>query len=77
MVARIAWRQAGGLACVQAEGVVGRPLRERIARIAAIQARDYPLITGTVLVYTTAFVAINFAIDILYALIDPRIRFDE
>jgi ABC-type dipeptide/oligopeptide/nickel transport system permease component len=45
--------------------------------IAAIQARDYPLITGTVLVYTIAFVAINFTIDILYAVIDPRIRFDR
>jgi ABC-type dipeptide/oligopeptide/nickel transport system permease component len=42
--------------------------------IAAIQSRDYPLITGTVLTYTIAFVAINFTIDILYALIDPRIR---
>jgi len=43
--------------------------------ISAIQARDYPLITGTVLIYTVAFVVINFTIDILYALIDPRIRF--
>jgi peptide/nickel transport system permease protein len=43
--------------------------------ISAIQSRDYPLITGTVLTYTIAFVVINFAIDILYALIDPRIRF--
>jgi peptide/nickel transport system permease protein len=45
--------------------------------IAAIQARDYPLITGTVLTYTAAFVAINFTVDILYAVIDPRIRFDK
>jgi peptide/nickel transport system permease protein len=43
--------------------------------IAAIQSRDYPLITGTVLTYTIAFVIINFTIDVLYALIDPRIRF--
>jgi len=43
--------------------------------ISAIQSRDYPLITGTVLTYTIAFVIINFAIDILYAVIDPRIRF--
>ena len=43
--------------------------------IAAIQSRDYPLITGTVLTYTIAFVVINFTIDVLYALIDPRIRF--
>jgi peptide/nickel transport system permease protein len=45
--------------------------------ISAIQARDYPLITGTVIVYTLAFVTINFTIDLLYAVIDPRIRFDK
>jgi peptide/nickel transport system permease protein len=45
--------------------------------ISAIQARDYPLITGTVIIYTVAFVTINFTIDILYALIDPRIRFGK
>lgn len=45
--------------------------------IAAIEARDYPLITGTVLTYTFAFVVINFTIDILYAMIDPRIRFEK
>jgi ABC-type dipeptide/oligopeptide/nickel transport system permease component len=45
--------------------------------ISAIQSRDYPLITGTVLTYTIAFVVINFAIDVLYALIDPRIRFGK
>jgi ABC-type dipeptide/oligopeptide/nickel transport system permease component len=43
--------------------------------IAAIQSRDYPLITGTVLTYTIAFVVINFVIDMMYAVIDPRIRF--
>ena len=45
--------------------------------IAGIQSRDYPLITGTVLTYTVAFVVINFAIDILYGWIDPRIRFGK
>lgn len=45
--------------------------------ISAITSRDYPLITGTVLTYTMAFVIINFTIDILYAMIDPRIRFDK
>jgi peptide/nickel transport system permease protein len=45
--------------------------------IAAIQARDYPLITGTVLTYTVAFVLINLAVDLLYAIIDPRIRFEK
>jgi len=45
--------------------------------ISAITSRDYPLITGTVLTYTLAFVIINFIIDILYGTIDPRIRFDK
>ena len=36
-----------------------------------------PLITGTVLIYTMIFVMINFTIDVLYATIDPRIRFDK
>lgn len=43
--------------------------------ITALNARDYPLVTGLVLVYTVAFVAINFVIDVLYAVIDPRIRY--
>jgi ABC-type dipeptide/oligopeptide/nickel transport system permease component len=43
--------------------------------ISAIESRDYPLITGTVIIYTLAFVAINFTIDILYGFVDPRIRF--
>jgi peptide/nickel transport system permease protein len=45
--------------------------------ISAIESRDYPLITGTVSIYTLAFVAINFMIDILYGFVDPRIRFGK
>jgi peptide/nickel transport system permease protein len=45
--------------------------------ISAIESRDYPLITGTVIIYTLAFVAINFMIDILYGFVDPRIRFEK
>jgi len=45
--------------------------------ISAITSRDYPLITGVVLMYTMAFVIINFVIDVLYAFIDPRIRFEK
>jgi peptide/nickel transport system permease protein len=44
--------------------------------ITAISARDYPLVTGTVLTYTLAFVIINLVVDMLYAVADPRIRFD-
>ncbi len=43
--------------------------------VTALNARDHPLVTGLVLVYTVAFVAINFLIDVLYAIIDPRIRY--
>ena len=43
--------------------------------ITALNARDYPLVTGLVLTYTAAFVTINLIIDGLYAIVDPRIRF--
>ena len=39
-----------------------------------ITARDYPLITGLVLVYTTMFIIVNLIVDVLYAAVDPRIR---
>ena len=43
--------------------------------ITGVTARDYPLVTGLVLMYTVAFVTINLIIDALYALVDPRIRY--
>lgn len=43
--------------------------------ITALNARDYPLVTGLVMTYTAAFVAINLIIDALYAIVDPRIRY--
>jgi peptide/nickel transport system permease protein len=43
--------------------------------ITALNARDYPLVTGLVMTYTMAFVTINLIIDGLYAVIDPRIRY--
>jgi peptide/nickel transport system permease protein len=43
--------------------------------ITALNARDYPLVTGLVMTYTAAFVLINLIIDGLYAIIDPRIRY--
>jgi peptide/nickel transport system permease protein len=36
--------------------------------------RDYPVIQGVVLVTATAYIAINLFVDLLYSLIDPRIR---
>jgi len=43
--------------------------------ITALNARDYPLVTGLVMTYTAAFVTINLFIDGLYAIVDPRIRY--
>jgi len=43
--------------------------------IIGVNARDYPLVTGLVLMYTIGFVTINLIIDALYAIIDPRIRY--
>lgn len=40
----------------------------------SILARDYPLVQGLVLLNVAVFVAINFALDSLYVLLDPRIR---
>lgn len=40
----------------------------------AISVRDIPLTTGIVVTYTTLFIVINVVIDVVYFLIDPRIR---
>lgn len=42
--------------------------------LSGLGARDYPLITGVVLVYTTLFIVVNLVVDLLYALTDPRIE---
>jgi ABC-type dipeptide/oligopeptide/nickel transport system permease component len=44
--------------------------------VRAIQARDYPLVQGGVLLIATTFVVVNLAVDLLYAIFDPRIRYD-
>ncbi|MBV8349628.1 MAG: ABC transporter permease [Mycolicibacterium sp.] len=40
----------------------------------AVEARDYPLIQGAVLLIAVLFLLINLIVDVLYALVDPRIR---
>src|SRR5262245_7740808 len=44
--------------------------------ISAILRRDYPVVQGVVLVTAASYVVINLAVDMLYAFIDPRIRYD-
>jgi len=39
-----------------------------------IAMRDYPVVQGTVLVFTALFILINLLVDLLYGVIDPRVR---
>ncbi|NNK78526.1 MAG: ABC transporter permease [Litoreibacter sp.] len=43
--------------------------------IQGIQNRDYPVVQGAVLVVSAFFVLSNLLVDLLYAVIDPRIRY--
>ena len=47
---------------------VGRYIYEAIAN------RDYPVVQGVTLVIATIFVVVSMAVDILYAVLDPRLR---
>jgi peptide/nickel transport system permease protein len=40
----------------------------------AVFERDYPVIQGVVLLTTVAYVVINFGVDLLYSVLNPRIR---
>lgn len=40
----------------------------------AVNARDYPQVQGVVLVISVLFVTLNLAVDLLYAVLDPRVR---
>jgi len=40
-----------------------------------INLRDYPVVQGAVLVIAAAFVFVNLLVDVIYALIDPRVRY--
>ncbi len=41
----------------------------------SIFARDYPMVQGIVLVFAFLFILVNLAVDVLYAYVDPRIRY--
>jgi ABC-type dipeptide/oligopeptide/nickel transport system permease component len=42
--------------------------------VQAISSRDYPLLQGCILVIALSYVLVNLLTDVLYALIDPRVR---
>jgi len=41
----------------------------------AVLARDYPVVQGTILFFSFIYVFVNLAIDLIYVLLDPRIRY--
>jgi peptide/nickel transport system permease protein/oligopeptide transport system permease protein len=59
---------------VVTETIFSRPGVGRLA-VDAILSRDFPLVQGTVLFGATVYVLVNLAIDALYTLVDPRIRY--
>jgi len=67
---------------VMAEVVAGTIIVEQVFSlpgvgqllITAISNRDFPLVQGIVMYITVAVVVINFIVDILYSVLDPRIR---
>jgi peptide/nickel transport system permease protein len=44
--------------------------------VAAIYAREYPTVQGVLLVTTLTYLLANFAVDLLYGVLDPRIRYE-
>ena len=60
---------------VVTETVFAWPGIGRLA-IQGIYNRDYPVVQASVFVAAAFFVAINFCIDLLYTLLDPRIRYE-
>ena len=43
--------------------------------VSAVLRRDYPVIQGALLIISGLYVLINMAVDLLYALVDPRVRY--
>jgi peptide/nickel transport system permease protein len=43
--------------------------------IDAVQVRDYPVVQGATVFIAGLFILINLLVDVLYAIIDPRVRF--
>lgn len=44
--------------------------------LVGLNARDYPLVQGITIVTASVFVLVNLAIDLLYTVVDPRIRLE-
>ena len=61
---------------VVTETVFSRPGLGRLV-VSAILWKDYPLVQGIVLFMAVTYVVVNLLVDVGYAWLDPRIRYDE
>jgi ABC-type dipeptide/oligopeptide/nickel transport system permease component len=59
---------------VVTETVFSRPGVGRLV-VAAILSKDYPLVQGCVLFLSVVYLAVNLVVDVIYAWLDPRIRY--
>jgi len=59
---------------VVTETIFSWPGLGRLA-VTAILTRDFPIVQGTILVSAVTFVTINVLTDLLYAVLDPRIKY--
>jgi peptide/nickel transport system permease protein len=75
VVITIAGLQLGGLisGAVITEQIFVLPGFGKLT-IDAVFTRDYPMIQGVALVTATAYIVINLLVDLLYSVIDPRVR---
>jgi len=75
VVTTIAGLQLGGLisGAVITEQIFVLPGFGKLT-IDAVFTRDYPMIQGVTLVTATAYIGINLLVDLLYSVIDPRVR---
>ena len=74
VVTVIGW-QFGALlsGAVLTEGIFGWPGLGQLA-VNAISQRDIPLVQGVVLTFALVFAVVHLAVDLLYCVIDPRVR---
>jgi ABC-type dipeptide/oligopeptide/nickel transport system permease component len=57
------------------ESIFSWPGIGRLA-VQAISARDYPLLQGCILMIAVSYVLVNLLTDLVYAFVDPRVRFE-
>jgi peptide/nickel transport system permease protein/oligopeptide transport system permease protein len=59
---------------VLTESVFGWPGVGRLL-LDSIFSRDYPMVQGLVLLFAVTYIVVNLLVDLLYAVVDPRVRY--